>query len=922
MCRKLASLRGERQKPQGAPLEERRAGAAERDDGYASSENNDTVSDKQSRASIRTLSCKVFSQLPRDVNLRVRVSEHVLTRAKREAGIKAEDVREKKQEDAVFVKHCVDKIRRLRSKGKFSEINDIMATLKKKYKHGEIAQIGCVSGKLLSWLTRKPVSKATRYVTGQQQTDAVDTWCRSDSAIKLPYKRYAHNVYARTTFEQTYDRYSSEQAALGKRVLGRATVKKYLPKNFKPMHKVPYKECQCDQCVNFSLHLDALIGSGVRGIKRGFTENLKVTLCSVSDGGSDRAKYGILAYNRDCVFRKCNDCGTDQWAEHIMQFNADLDLSRMVTWHQWKRVRDHTGLSVVTKVTHRTPLWRLMFHFATQCVAMTGHLYNTHWQSQQFELCKATMPDDEVCMVMDFAQNFNHKLQDEPQAAFFGRLATTVHVHVCYYRCPVAGCECMVTEELVMLTADRKHDAHAVRTFEDIALTYLKKNSLPWRSVQEWSDNCAAQYKSKVPFDFLSRRNFAIQRNYFGAKHGKGPADGVIGRLARALTSHTRSEQVDVRHTLDMFVYCKERFATRQLHPGSCQHKRVHFFHVKRINRDTVSDALAVPGTQKQHCIRNVGVSGYVDTRLSSCFCRSCRDGSPCDESVPPFDRKNLLGPLQTAPKETKNKMWREDTRASDASHGDDDAAADMKKQQKTPAPPQPRRSARSTRSSGVVPVVTDTDSDKVKKAAKKGKKVAPKPGKVDTWVRSVSSNLPKSNAQKGASFPGWKQLLDALESCKTYLSVMDIVNTFQQLLPPVTPKEDTCNFRLDFDRRCDRSFDLIPSDVRVGGEEFFPVATSADGNCLPHCMSRWAYGHEAETDEMRVRLVFEAVDNVDVYLSNTYLLQATCLYTDDPSFKLVPVYAGWSSFGSADDDLDDIEVVLKVCKYLRHERV
>lgn len=72
---------------------------------------------------------------------------------------------------------------------------------------------------------------------------------------------------------------------------------------------------------------------------------------------------------------------------------------------------------------------------------------------------------------------------------------------------------------------------------------------------------------------------------------------------------------------------------------------------------------------------------------------------------------------------------------------------------------------------------------------------------------------------------------------------------------------------------RCDRSAQhLIPSDSPVDSTVSFPVRTSGIGNCFPAALSRIVFGNEDHQLEMRVRLVYEGVSNIDVYLSNSYL--------------------------------------------------
>ena len=67
-------------------------------------------------------------------------------------------------------------------------------------------------------------------------------------------------------------------------------------------------------------------------------------------------------------------------------------------------------------------------------------------------------------------------------------------------------------------------------------------------------------------------------------------------------------------------------------------------------------------------------------------------------------------------------------------------------------------------------------------------------------------------------------------------------------------------------------SLDLYPQDV----PQLLPIDVYGDGNCLPRCGSVLAFGDEEHHKELRVRIVFELVENEDLYLSNDFLAQGT----------------------------------------------
>ena len=102
--------------------------------------------------------------------------------------------------------------------------------------------------------------------------------------------------------------------------------------------------------------------------------------------------------------------------------------------------------------------------------------------------------------------------------------------------CQEPECDDLVKEELMMLSDDLKHDGFAVNRFIEKAIEHLKGKDIPVKRIIIFSDNCSQQYKSCKVFKTLCNERIPVLWNYFGVSHGvshgKGEADGVIGRLS------------------------------------------------------------------------------------------------------------------------------------------------------------------------------------------------------------------------------------------------------------------------------------------------------------------------------------------------------------------------------------------------------
>ena len=111
-----------------------------------------------------------------------------------------------------------------------------------------------------------------------------------------------------------------------------------------------------------------------------------------------------------------------------------------------------------------------------------------------------------------------------------------------------------------MLTDDLKHDKFAVREFECTTLAHLKKKGFTPTKIVQFCDNCSRQYKSKWPFQFISEAGILTIRMFFGACHGKGPADGAVGGIKSVAKRAVKVRQVVIKNAKDFTEFCKSKF--------------------------------------------------------------------------------------------------------------------------------------------------------------------------------------------------------------------------------------------------------------------------------------------------------------------------------------------------------------------------
>ena len=329
--------------------------------------------------------------------------------------------------------------------------------------------------------------------------------------------------------------------------------------------------------------------------------------------------------------RQCGNCGVGQAKQKIISLLTPDVLPQLVTYHCWEHVQEGTFKKMM-KVRHRCTVSDILDLLFKELDGLAIHKFNDKWQRRQFYCLKDNLPLASSLMVIDFAENYTCKNQDEAQSAYWGYSAVTVHPTVVYRKCQ---CGELVTDNLVFFTSDLKHDAHVVNCFFLKTIDHLKATGL-CEKVFIFSDGCSEQYKSKLPFFYLSCAPVPTEKMFFGARHGKNACDALGGTVKNLCMNLVASDtEVIISNAEDMYNICKEKFS--QSVTGACGsiHKRREFFIVRphEIDRTLSSDSLrTVPGTRSLHQVKAL-YQNSISARKLACFCHFCisQEGTGCD---------------------------------------------------------------------------------------------------------------------------------------------------------------------------------------------------------------------------------------------------------------------------------------------------
>ena len=129
-----------------------------------------------------------------------------------------------------------------------------------------------------------------------------------------------------------------------------------------------------------------------------------------------------------------------------------------------------------------------------------------------------------------------------------------------------------MTEYLVVLSDDLRHDCHFARTVLDTCIEHMKKKGVVLLHI--FSDGCSAQYKSKTTFMDLTdlqtkHGNMTLTRHFLGSNHGKSLCDSCGGVVKNCATRAVASGDYIIQNARQMFDFCNEKL---QVSNDDCLH--------------------------------------------------------------------------------------------------------------------------------------------------------------------------------------------------------------------------------------------------------------------------------------------------------------------------------------------------------------
>ena len=515
-----------------------------------------------------------------------------------------------------------------------------------------------VSKSTLQHISRTLVTLTKRMIQPADRQRVIDFFHRNTITLRLPEKKRARHRYLRMSWEDAHREYKMEMKEQQQNVLSLSSCQRVLRMNkeffYKTVRQIPKQSCQCKRCTNLALKRDALLAAKLRGVYRRTIDNLFSCCCEPDPNRTKQIRRNlqddireaegerdIMQLDRDCIFAFCRHCTASHYEVELVSMNKGRDLRENVAFKEWRYSKKKKVVlkkvegeqkKVPTEVEYRDyslqrdvkPLGELLCLWSTEVKNMALHYFNIKWQDKQFDQRLKSLQAGDVVMVMDFAQNLTHEEPVETQGAHWHHHQSALHPVVCYYRCSQRGCSQLVTHEIMCLSDDLKHDVVTVEAFETVAMKVLTENHILVNRVFQFCDNCASQYKCAKAWASLAKRKIPTMRSYFAPCHGKGPADGAIGRIVQLVDRDVKSNNVlgGISNAQDFVRHCRGKYETREQTSTLCpDHYRRCFRYVPVLQREEEDTVGTIPGSMQLYCVRNLGLHGFLEVRLNSCFC-------------------------------------------------------------------------------------------------------------------------------------------------------------------------------------------------------------------------------------------------------------------------------------------------------------
>ena len=257
-------------------------------------------------------------------------------------------------------------------------------------------------------------------------------------------------------------------------------------------------------------------------------------------------------HSRDCLYGECENCGVDYLP--VCPVEEDGSSSLMVNWKRYEMKEIITKKGLQRKklcLTYKTTSSaEFLDYLKPKLQFFIQHNFVARWEDAQFKKSLENIPANGIVSVIDFAENYSFEVQNEVQSMNWHSYQVSILVQISWIRNPNANPANPSSMTLMKynfyISDDKSHDSYYVQHCLNLHWKSLHDSGFYPKQHWIWSDGCSNQFKSKVPWYYVSRYpaltgGCVCMWSFFGSGHGKGPHDGARAVVKR----YIRTAQLD-----------------------------------------------------------------------------------------------------------------------------------------------------------------------------------------------------------------------------------------------------------------------------------------------------------------------------------------------------------------------------------------
>jgi hypothetical protein len=311
----------------------------------------------------------------------------------------------------------------------------------------------------------------------------------------------------------------------------------------------------------------------------------------------------------------------------IKQFESDENLQDElneklgdeVVFKQWKKVNDGDKYRW-KEVEVKMPKDEFVDHLLKELKTFRCHVERVQTQYREIRRLRENLPDGEVLLWMDFAENYTCASMEEVQSAYWNASMVSLHTMVAYF--PGDGTQRSL-QSYVAVSDVLSHNATAVFTILKKVLPMIKEEYPLIRKVHYLTDSPTSQYRNKTIFQLLvdHEAEFGIkaQWNYLESGHGKGPCDGLGASVKRAADMAIKQGKASIQNGKDFYHWATTERGSKVKYVYYGQED----YDEAKIILDSKEKCIPVSGTFKLHAVVPID-SVRIAVRDTSCYCPAC----------------------------------------------------------------------------------------------------------------------------------------------------------------------------------------------------------------------------------------------------------------------------------------------------------